>query len=87
MNLNCYCDLPRSLMTTIKCDGATANPFLRLRLGQCLLELGELNEAANWLAGAFLLEGNKIFDDDDPKYLDFIKSKLAAPPGAWSEGW
>ena len=74
-------------MMAMRCDGATANPFLRLRLGQCLFELGELDEAANWLAGAFLEEGTKIFAEDDPKYLAFIKSKLLPPPGGWPEGW
>ena len=75
------------LMTVMQCEGATANPFLRLRLGQCLFELAELEEAANWLNGAFLQEGTKIFANDDPKYLAFIKSKLLPPPGGWPEGW
>jgi tetratricopeptide (TPR) repeat protein len=77
----------KPLMTAMQCDGATANPFLRLRLGQCLFELGEFDEAANWLAGAYLEEGKSIFDEDDPKYLAFIKSKLSLPPGGWPEGW
>jgi hypothetical protein len=75
------------LVTAMKCDGATANPFLRLRLGQCLFELGELDEAANCLAGAFLQEGTKVFAADDPKYLVFIKSKLSPPPEGWPDGW
>ena len=75
------------LMTAMQCEGATANPFLRLRLGQCLFELTELEEAANWLAGAFLQEGKKIFTADDPKYLEFVKSRLEPPPGGWPEGW
>ena len=75
------------LMTAMQCEGATANPFLRLRLGQCLFELGELDEAANWMAGAFLDEGSKIFAEDDPKYLVFAKSKLSPPPGGWPAGW
>lgn len=75
------------LMTAMQCDGATANLFLRLRLGQCLYELNELDEAANWLAGAYLQEGTKILAADDPKYLVFIKSKLSPPPGGWPKGW
>lgn len=63
------------------------NPYLRLRLGQCMYELGEMTEAANWLAGAYLSEGTKLFAHDDPKYLDFIKSQLKPPPGGWPEGW
>jgi hypothetical protein len=67
--------------------GSPDNPFIRLRLGQCLFELGDEQEAANWLAGAYLLEGCKLFAEDDPKYLAFIKSKLQPPPDGWPEGW
>jgi tetratricopeptide (TPR) repeat protein len=76
-----------AFMTAVKCGGSPDNPFLRLRLGQCLFELGDRQEAANWLAGAYLLEGNKLFADDDPKYLEFIKAQLEPPPGGWPEGW
>ncbi|MFO0891091.1 MAG: hypothetical protein U0790_18345 [Isosphaeraceae bacterium] len=77
------------LMTAMRCAHGepVGNPFLRLRLGQCLFELGETEEAANWLAGAFLSEGTKLFAEDDPKYLAFIKSQLQPPPDGWSEGW
>jgi hypothetical protein len=64
-----------------------ANPFLRLRLGQALYELGDEQEAANWLVPAYLSEGPALFEDDDPKYLEFFCSKLAPPPGGWPEGW
>ncbi|MGV3605982.1 MAG: tetratricopeptide repeat protein [Planctomycetaceae bacterium] len=75
------------LMLAMQEDAARANPFLRLRLGQCLFELDEPAEAANWLAGAYLQEGFKLFEDEDPKYLDFIKSQLEPPEGGWPEGW
>ncbi len=76
-------------MTAMRCDYGepVGNPFLRLRLGQCLFELGETREAANWLAGTFLPEGTKLFAQDDPKYRAFIKSQLEPPPGGWPEGW
>jgi tetratricopeptide (TPR) repeat protein len=75
-----------AFMTAVK-YGSPDNPFLRLRLGQCLFELGDQRQAGNWLAGAYLLEGKKIFAEDDPKYLAFIKSQLDPPPGGWPEGW
>jgi len=68
------------------CADAAGNPFIRLRLGQCLFELGEQREAANWLAGAYVMEGNKLFEDDDPKYLAFVKPQLKPPPGGWPKG-
>ena len=77
----------QALMTALKCGGSPDNPFLRLRLGQCLFELGDRQEAANWLAGAYLLEGQELFAHDDPKYLEFVKAHLQSPPGGWPEGW
>ena len=38
-----FASMRKPLMMAMRCDGATANPFLRLRLGQCLFELG------NWM--------------------------------------
>jgi tetratricopeptide (TPR) repeat protein len=78
-----------AFMTAMKCPEGepTGNPFLRLRLGQCMYELGETVEAANWLAGAYLLEGTALFAQDDPMYLEFIRSQLEPPPGGWPEGW
>jgi tetratricopeptide (TPR) repeat protein len=66
---------------------AIGNPFLHLRLGQAQFELGNETRAADELARAYLLEGTRIFADDDPKYLKFIKSKLRPPDGGWPDGW
>ena len=77
-----------AFMTAMRCayGEPVGNPYLRLRLGQCMYELGEMTEAANWLAGAYLSEGTKLFAHGDPKYLEFIKSQLKPPPGGWPEG-
>jgi hypothetical protein len=76
-----------NLATAMHCPNAIGNPFLHLRLGQCQFELGNLERAADELARAFLLEGKRIFEQDNPKYLEFIKSKLDPPPGGWGDGW
>jgi hypothetical protein len=76
-----------NLSMAMHCPGAIGNPFLHLRLGQCQFELGNLERAADELARAFLMEGKVLFEDDDPKYLDFIKPKLDPPPGGWPPGW
>lgn len=70
-----------------RCGADPANPFLRLRLGQALFELGEAVEAENWLVPAFLAEGPSLFADDDPRYLASFRGKLQPPPGGWPEGW
>jgi tetratricopeptide (TPR) repeat protein len=66
-------------------DEAQANPFICLRLGQSLFELNETPQAADWLARAFLSEGAVIFEEDNPKYLTFLKTQLKPPPGGWLE--
>ncbi len=52
------------------------NPFIHLRLGQCQYELGNLPKAADELARAYMGAGDEIFEDDDPKYFEFLKTKI-----------
>jgi tetratricopeptide (TPR) repeat protein len=65
-------------------DGET-NPFIWLRLGQSLFELGDLNEAANSFEAACRMGGEELFADEDPKFLDFLKTqhgimRVQSPP-------
>ena len=55
-------------------DGET-NPFIWLRLGQSLFEIGDLNHAANALETAYKISGDELFADEDPKYLNFVKTQ------------
>jgi len=55
------------------------NPFLHLRRGQSLFDLGRKEEAANELTRAYMIEDEDIFDDEDPKYLKFLKTVLRPP--------
>jgi hypothetical protein len=77
----------RTIQDAFRCGADVANPFLRLRLGQSLYELGDQQEAANWLVPIYLAEGREPFEGDDPKYLEFFLSRLDPPPGGWPEGW
>ncbi|MEA9585910.1 hypothetical protein VC279_06235 [Xanthomonas sp. WHRI 10064A] len=52
----------------------TDNPYLLLRTGQSLLELGEQSHAKRMLAQAHMLAGDELFSDEDPKYLAFLLS-------------
>ena len=72
-----------NLATAMHCPDAIGNPFLHLRLGQCQFELGNIDRAADELARARLLGGPELFEEDDPKYLSFIMSRLEEPPGGW----
>ncbi|MFP2957695.1 tetratricopeptide repeat protein [Myxococcus sp. 1LA] len=52
------------------------NPFIHLRLGQFAFELGDMRRAGDELARAFMGGGDEIFDDEDEKYLQFVRSIL-----------
>ena len=74
-----------NLSTAMHCPGAIGNPFLHLRLGQCQLELGNHDRAADELARAYMAEGHRIFIGQDAKYLTFLKTRLDPPPGGWAD--
>jgi tetratricopeptide (TPR) repeat protein len=77
----------QAVQIAFQCGAEPEHPFLRLRLGQALFELGELAEATNWLAPLYLTEGLAPFEGEDPKYLASFRSRLDPPPGGWPEGW
>jgi tetratricopeptide (TPR) repeat protein len=60
----------------IGCPGGLENPYLYLRLGQCQFEKSLLDDAADNLTRAYMLDGLDIFDDEEEKYLTFLKTKI-----------
>lgn len=58
------------------CEGGIANPFIHLRLGQCYLELKQEDNSADNLTRAYMSAGMEIFEDEDPVYLKFLKTKI-----------
>lgn len=64
------------LFDAINCPDGSANPFIMLRLGESLYELGDVNKSKEYLLRAYLLEGYSIFDSEDEKYFDVIKSEV-----------
>lgn len=72
-----------NLSTAMHCPDAIGNPFLHLRLGQCQLEVGNFDRAADELARAYMGAGEGIFQSEDGKYLAFLKTRLKPPVGGW----
>lgn len=72
-----------NLSNAMCCPDAIGNPFLHLRLGQCLYELGDHDRAADELTRTYSLAGNDIFSHDDAKYFSFLKTRLQPPPDGW----
>jgi len=71
------------LSDAMHCPGAIGNPFIHLRLGQAQLESGNEERAADELCRAYMGGGSEIFDEDDPKYFAFLKTRIEAPAGGW----
>lgn len=56
-------------------NGNVKSPFINLRLGQCLFELGQLEKAEDFLMRAYMLDGLEIFQGDGEKYLAHMRTK------------
>jgi len=65
-----------AFLSAVAAPNGFGNPFIHLRLGQTALELGETREAANELTRAYGLEGDAIFEREDPKYFRFLKTQI-----------
>jgi tetratricopeptide (TPR) repeat protein len=70
-----------TLQDAMHCPEAIGNPFLHLRLGQSLFEIGNQARAMDELARAYMGAGREIFEDQDPKYLDALRKVLKPPVG------
>lgn len=72
------------LADAMHCVGAIGSPFLHLRLGQCQFELGNMDRAADELTRAYMGAGKAIFEHEDPKYFEFLRTKILLPAsGEW----
>lgn len=52
------------------------NPFIYLRTGQCAYELANKQQAIDNLLRAYMLDGIDIFEDEDAKYVNYLKSSV-----------
>lgn len=65
----------------VRCPGGLGNPFIHLRLGQCYFNLNHLDRSADEFARAYMGAGREIFEKEDPKYLQFLATRLHPPMG------
>ena len=64
----------QTLQMAMHCPDALGNPFIHLRLGQVQLELRNETRAADELMRAYMGAGGEIFEEEDPKYLAFLRT-------------
>lgn len=60
----------------MKAPGAIENPLAHLRLGQAYFEVGRLDDAADELTRAYMLDGRDVFEGEDDKYLAFLATRI-----------
>jgi hypothetical protein len=75
-HLRSYEKVFRCFNNAVQCPGGLGNPFVHLRLGQAQFELGNLVKAADELTRGYMGAGLDIFMEDDPKYLEFLETKI-----------
>ena len=71
-----YVAASETLQESLKFPDGESHPFILLRLGQSLFELGNLDRAAEAFEAAYRQHGIELFADEDPKYLDFLRTQL-----------
>ncbi|RMB58362.1 hypothetical protein [Tessaracoccus antarcticus] len=59
--------------------GGADTGFVWLRRGQSLVELGDLDAGVEALTNGFMLEGEAIFEDEDPKYEALLRERGIIP--------
>jgi tetratricopeptide (TPR) repeat protein len=70
-----YAAAKNYLFDAMNCPDGISNGFVCLRLGETCAELGEMTLAKENLLKAYMIEGKEIFDDEDDKYFEIIKSE------------
>lgn len=57
-------------------DNGYENPLIMLRLGQLYYEAQRPEEAKEYLLRAYMMEGEGIFESDDARYFEFLKTNV-----------
>lgn len=60
----------------VQCPQGEGNPYIYLRLGQIYFEEGSFDESADELTRAYMGGGLGTLLEDDPKYLEFLETKI-----------
>ncbi len=69
-----------ALRSANHCPQVRDNPFIHLRLGQCLYQIGERSSARHHLLKAYEAGGKELFSKEDPVYLKQIKELVSTCP-------
>jgi len=65
-----------ALSSALHCPSGDQSAFIHLRLGQCLLDIGETGSARRSIYKAFQLGGQKTFEHESQRYIESINSLI-----------
>lgn len=72
------------------CPGTQNHPFILLRLGQALLDSGQITQARQHLHSAYCRGSANLFQQEPPRYLnvisDLISSRTSTPSSTNDKG-
>ncbi|MDZ7951761.1 hypothetical protein [Nostoc sp. DedQUE09] len=71
-----YENARHALQEAMYCPDAIGNPYIHLKLGQAQFELENFDRAQEELARAYIIEGKTIFENEDLKYYEYLKTFL-----------
>ncbi len=66
----------KALEYAMHCPNGLGNPYIHLRLGQAQFELDDMDRAADELARAYIGGGPELFQGQDPRYFEFLKTRI-----------
>lgn len=75
-SLGKYKEAVNNLFDALNCPEGYSNPFIHLRLGECLYEIKQYDKAKEYLLQAYMLEGADIFSEQNSKYFELIQSLI-----------
>lgn len=65
----------RHYQKAFELPNGVSNAYVLLRMGELYFDEGNEERAKYYLLQAYLIEGAELFEDEDSKYLDLIKSE------------
>ena len=68
-------DARAALFDALNGPDGNSNPFILLRLGQTLVDLGESEKGVEYLLRAYMLAGNELFEGDASQYLQLLRDR------------
>ena len=68
--------------SALLCPDGLGNPYIHLRRGESFYEVGDIASAQDELARAYMGAGAVIFETEEDKYFDCLKSVLKPPSGS-----